>query len=115
MNKNNDATRKKRVRRDHTEKILETATRLFSEHGYQGTTFSLLAEAVQLTEPGVLHYFPSKIHLLQGVLEYHEQKNAERYLSMLQAEKKNIPDLFSLLEDLVAENEKIPGLIQLFT
>ena len=115
MNKYNSTTKKKLVRRDRTEEILETATRLFSEHGYQGTTFSLLAEAVQLTEPGVLHYFPSKIHLLQGVLEYHEQKNAERYLSMLQAEKKNIPDLFSLLEDLVAENEKIPGLIQLFT
>ena len=115
MNKYNSTTKKKRVRRDRTEEILENATRLFSEHGYQGTTFSLLAEAVQLTEPGVLHYFPSKIHLLQGVLEYHEQKNAERYLSMLQAEKKNIPDLFSLLEDLVAENEKIPGLIQLFT
>ncbi|CAG1015348.1 HTH-type transcriptional repressor ComR [Anaerolineales bacterium] len=115
MNKHNNATKKKRVRRDRTEEILETATRLFSEHGYQGTTFSLLAEAAQLTEPGVLHYFPSKTHLLQGVLEYHEQKNAERYLSMLQAEKKSIPDLFSLLENLVAENEKIPGLIQLFT
>ena len=34
---------------------------------------------------------------------------------MLQAKKKNIPDLFSLLEDMVAENEKVPGLIQLFT
>lgn len=115
MEKNNKATRKRRERRDRTEEILETAARLFSEHGFQGTTFSLIAEAVHLTEPGVLHYFPSKIHLLQGVLEYHEQKNAERYLGLLQAEKKNVPELFSLLDDLVAENEKVPGLIQLFT
>jgi len=114
MDKKN-TPKKKRERRDRSEEILATATRLFSEHGYQGTTFSLLAEAVQLTEPGVLHYFPSKTHLLKSVLEYNEQKNAIRYYSMLQAKKKNIPDLFSLLEDMVAENEKVPGLIQLFT
>ena len=114
MNQKN-TTKKKRERRDRSEEILATAARLFSEHGFQGTTFSLIAEAVQLTEPGVLYYFPSKTHLLQGVLEYHERKMAEGYLFILQAEKKSVPELFGLLENLVAENEKIPGLIQLFT
>ena len=105
----------KRVRRDRTEEILEAATKLLSEYGFQGTTLALVADAVGLTEPGVLHYFPSKVHLLQGVLEYHEQKDVETYLETIKTEKKSAAELLKLLENLVAENEKIPGLIQLFT
>lgn len=105
----------KRVRRDRTEEILEAATKLLSEYGFQGTTLALVADAVGLTEPGVLHYFPSKVHLLQCVLEYHEQREFEIYLASIGAKKENAADLFKLLENLVAENEKIPGLIQLFT
>jgi len=110
-----DTTNPKRVRRNRKEEILEQAAVLIAEHGFQGTTLSQLSEALGLTEPGILHYFPSKIHLLQGVLEYHEQKDADKYLGLLQTEKKNVPELFDLLDDLVAKNEKIPGLIQLFT
>jgi len=105
----------KRVRRDRTEEILEAATKLLGEYGFQGTTLARVADAVGLTEPGVLHYFPSKVHLLQGVLEYHEQKELEKYLEVIREEKQKPAELFKLLEDLVAENEKIPGLIQLFT
>jgi AcrR family transcriptional regulator len=105
----------KRVRRDRTAEILDAATKLLSEYGFQGTTLALVADAVGLTEPGVLHYFPSKVHLLQGVLEYHEQKDLERYADVIGAEQKDAADLLDLIENLVAENEKIPGLIQLFT
>jgi AcrR family transcriptional regulator len=115
MTKPKGTVKPKRVRRDRTEEILETATHLFGEHGFQGATLSLIAESVGLTEAGVLHYFPSKVHLLQGVLAYHEQKDIDKYLEMLESEKKNTSEIFRLLEDLNAQNEKIPGLIQLFT
>ena len=105
----------KRIRRDRTEEILDAATKLLGEYGFRGTTLARVADAVGLTEPGVLHYFPSKVHLLQGVLEYHEQKDFKKYLEIIEKEKQNPAELFKLLEDLVAENEKIPGLIQLFT
>jgi AcrR family transcriptional regulator len=105
----------KRVRRDRTEEILEAATKLLAEYGFQGTTLALVAEAVGLTEPGVLHYFPSKVHLLQAVLDYHEKKDLETYVKSGQVEQKSATEVFQLLETLVAENEKIPGLIQLFT
>jgi len=110
-----ETVKKKRVRRDRTNEILETATRLFAEYGFQGATLAQVAEAVGLTEAGVLHYFPSKVHLLQGVLEYHEQKDMETYLEAIEEDKKSSAELFALLETLVTENEKIPGLIQLFT
>lgn len=94
---------------------MEAATRLLGQYGFQGTTLALVADAVGLTEPGVLHYYPSKVHLLQAVLEHHEQKDLEQYLAASVARQQNAPELFKLLEGLVAQNEKIPGLIQLFT
>lgn len=115
MTKTSKTTKPKRVRRDRTEEILETATQLFAEYGFKGATLAQVAEAVGLTEAGVIHYFPSKVHLLQGVLEYREKKEIEKYTNRIQAEKKNATELFELLEEVVAEGEKVPGLIQLFT
>ena len=105
----------KRVRRDRREEIIEKATQLFAEYGYKGTSFALVANAVGLTEQGVLHYFPSKVHLLQAVLENREDKEVEKYSKHINGEKKNVTELFSLLEEVVGEGEEIPSLIQLFT
>lgn len=115
MAENDKTTTKKRMRRDRTEEILEAAAKLLAEYGFQGATLASVAEEVGLTEPGVLHYFPSKVRLLQGVLEYHEQKEFEAYGEVLIQERKDPAELFGLIEGLVAENEKVPGLIQLFT
>ncbi len=105
----------KQVRRDRKEEILEKASQLFGEHGFQGATLDLVARAVGLTEQGVLHYFPSKVHLLQGVLEYRDQKDIEKNSELIERVHNNLTDLFDHLDDLVTQNEKIPGLIQLFT
>ena len=115
MAKNDRNITKRRVRRDRTEEILEAATKLIAEYGFQGATLAQVAEEVDLTEPGVLHYFPSKVRLLQGVLEYHEQKELETYGEVLAQERRDTTELFALIESLVAENAKVPALIQLFT
>jgi AcrR family transcriptional regulator len=115
MNTANEIIKPARVRRDRKDEILEKATQLFAEYGYQGTSFAQVADAVGLTEQGVLHYFPNKVKLLQGVLEYFEQKEIDQYMVPVESAKLTIPGLFGLLEDIYAENEKIPGLIQLFT
>ena len=112
MAENNQTDKKTRVRRDRREEILQEAGRLFGIHGFRGTSLSSVAEAVDLTEPGLLHYFPSKVHLLQSVLAYRDQHDSEKYKALLDTEENTI---FESLEDLVAENEKIPGLIRLFT
>lgn len=48
--------------------ILTQATRLFAAHGFQGASLSDIAQAVGVTKPSVLHYFPSKEALREGVL-----------------------------------------------
>jgi len=112
MTDNNQASKKTRVRRDRREEILQEAGRLFGIHGFRGASLSSIAKAVDLTEPGLLHYFPSKVHLLQGVLAYRDQQDSEKYKALLDSDENTI---FESLENLVAKNEKIPGLIQLFT
>ncbi|MCA9976777.1 MAG: TetR/AcrR family transcriptional regulator [Chloroflexota bacterium] len=116
MSKKNDAAGviKKRVRRDRKEDILREAIKLFGEHGSQGATLAMIAEAVDLTEPGVLHYFPRKVHLLQGVLEYRDQKDVEKYALLMASEKKDVAEFFEILTGVYAEDEKSPELIQLF-
>jgi TetR/AcrR family transcriptional regulator len=48
---------------------LLAATRLFAAHGFGGTTVQDIADAVGVTKPAVLHYFPTKERLHQAVLD----------------------------------------------
>lgn len=104
----------KRVRRDRKEEILAAATTLFSEYGFKGTTLAMIADTVGLTEPGILHYFPRKTSLLQGVLEYRDKKDFEKYAALLASEKKDVAELFELIKGVYARDEQDPELIKLF-
>jgi AcrR family transcriptional regulator len=99
-------------RRNRKEAILQVASEHFAQHGFHGATLSAIAEAVGLTEPGLLHYFPSKVELLQGVLDYRDQADKSKYLAIMEQEEFS---LFSALQDLVTVNQQRPGLVQLFT
>src|ERR1700678_2973964 len=44
--------------------ILEHATRLFAERGYDGTTLQDIADAIGITRPGLYNYISSKEQLL---------------------------------------------------
>jgi AcrR family transcriptional regulator len=99
-------------RRNRKEAILQVASEHFAQHGFHGAILSAIAEAVGLTEPGLLHYFPSKVDLLQGVLDYRDQADKLKYEAVLEQEKIS---LFSALQDLVSFNQQRPGLVQLFT
>ena len=101
-----------RQRRNRKEEILQTAAEQFALHGYHGATLSKIAEAVDLTEPGLLHYFPNKEQLLQEVLDYRDQQDLAKYQVLLE-DKHAL--LFEVLQDLVEANQRKPGLVQLFT
>src|SRR5580692_5418937 len=50
-------------------RALAAATRLFAERGFEGTSIQLIADAVGVSKPAVLHHFSSKEDLRRAVLE----------------------------------------------
>jgi AcrR family transcriptional regulator len=94
------------------EKIIQAATELFAQQGFRGAKMSNIAKAADLTEPGLLHHFPSKTHLLMGVLEERDRVDSERMRILLE---KNGNHFVEAWTKLVEHNETVPGLVQLFT
>lgn len=94
------------------EQVIHEAIRFFGQNGYHGTRLADIAKAAGVTEPGLLHHFPSKAHLLMGVLAERDRIDRERFDPSLHAQA--TPPLTSL-QELVEYNETVPGLVQLFT
>ncbi len=99
-------TTKGRARR---EQLLEAALTAFAARGYRGASLASIAGDVRISQPGLLHHFPSKEHLLVRVLEYHEGRNTER----IQAATANASLADGLL-DLARHHEANPEFIRLF-
>jgi AcrR family transcriptional regulator len=99
-------TTKGRARR---EQLLETALTAFAARGYRGASLASIASDVGISQPGLLHHFPSKKHLLVRVLEHHEDRNIER----IEAAIANASLADGLL-DLARHHEANPEFIRLF-
>ena len=111
----NQTTKTKRTQTARTkfskEKIIREAIRLFGQYGFRGATLAEIARAAGLTEPGLLHHFPSKEHLLMDVLGERDRVDQEN-LGVFRNKGTNVLDGF---QTLVEHNETVPGLVQLFT
>lgn len=94
------------------EKIIQAASEFFAQQGYRGAKMADIAKAANLTEPGLLHHFPSKAHLLTAVLAERDRVDHDRF--DLSNPDKN-KGFLSSLQKLVEHNESVPGLVQLFT
>lgn len=94
------------------EKIIRAAIEFFARQGFRGAKMADIARAAGLTEPGLLHHFPSKTHLLMNVLEERDRIDKERSHAILQQEGSHFRDVVT---ELMEHNETVPGLVQLFT
>lgn len=68
--------------------IVECASRLFYEHGYDGTSFSDIVDASGLFRGNIYHYFKTKDDILKAVIEQH----LEEYRALLAKWDKELPD-----------------------
>lgn len=50
------------------EAILKAATKMFAAHGFERTPVRKIAEKVDLSVPGMFHYFPSKEDILNEIM-----------------------------------------------
>jgi AcrR family transcriptional regulator len=93
------------------EKIIQSAIQAFAQKGFRGAKMADIAKAAELTEPGLLHHFPSKTHLLMAVIRERDRIDSERMRATLQ---KNGNHFLEAGIELVEHNQTVPGLVQLF-
>lgn len=94
------------------EKIIQAAIEFFARLGFRGAKMADIAKEAGLSEPGLLHHFPSKTHLLMAVLEERDRIDKGRSHAILQQEGSHF---LEVVTELVEHNETVPGLVQLFT
>jgi AcrR family transcriptional regulator len=86
------------------EEILAVALDVIARHGYRGASVREIADAVGLSQAGLLHYFDSKDELFTAVLVKRDEVD-------------NAGSTGDFLDDLVrivAHNADVPGLVRLF-
>lgn len=96
--------------RERRRVILDSATRLFSEGGFNRVSLADIAEVVGITQAGLLHHFPTKAALLIAVLQEREAGNAE---AVEHSRAEGVDPLTSYFRTLES-NDQNPGLVQLF-
>jgi len=87
------------------EEILDSALGVIGRNGYQRTSVRDIADAVGLSQAGLLHYFSSKDALFAEILRRRDEVDRER-----------LPDPRARVEaliDVVRHNADVPGLVQL--
>lgn len=100
---------KGRIRR---QEILRTALQAFADQGYRATSMREIADAVGLSQAGLLHYFRSKNELLAEVLHLRDTEDAAFIRRLGQMDGL---DALHRLVDLVEYNARREGLIRLYT
>lgn len=92
------------------EAILEAALAVFAKGGYRSGSIREIAEAVGMSEAGLLHHFPTKSALLAEVLDLRDQHSLE--LAPIDG-----PDPLQTLRGLVElarYNASVPGVVELY-
>lgn len=91
------------------EEILTTALDVIAREGYRGASVKVLAEAVGLSQAGLLHYFDSKDELFTEIL----RKRDEHDLATYRAEADEDP--LRVFLQVMRHNAEVPGLVELYT
>ena len=105
--KRGSTTEQGRTRR---EQILDVAMDAFARRGYRGASMAQIAESVGITQPGLLHHFPSKQQLLLGIFEHYESRNLAKFQAVM--EDRSFGDG---LREVARQHEEDPSFIRFFT
>ena len=96
------------------EEILERALEVIAREGYRGASVKELAEAVGLSQAGLLHYFDSKEELFTEILRKCDEVDMVHYGPIPPADVAAL-DLRRGYLDVIRHNSDVPGLVQLFS
>jgi AcrR family transcriptional regulator len=89
------------------EEILTAALDVIARNGYRRTSVRELADAVGLSQAGLLHYFSSKEELFQEILRKRDEVDASAFEGLRETP---IEGFFAVIR----HNSEVPGLVQLY-
>ncbi len=90
------------------EEILTVALDLVAQQGFRRTSIKDIADAVGLTQAGLLHYFDSKDDLWVEILRRRDEVDVSHDWGT------SAEDPGALLAAIVRHNTEVPGLVQMF-
>lgn len=93
--------------------IIQIATRLFGEQGFNATTLLGIAQECGISRAGLSHHFPTKESLLEAVLETRDQEDLEQFRRNGSRDRDGLGILRGMI-DLARYNSTVPGLIALY-
>jgi AcrR family transcriptional regulator len=96
------------------EEILRRALDVIAREGYRGASVKELADAVGLSQAGLLHYFDSKEELFAEILRKRDEVDMEVY-GPGDDETIDYTHMRELYLRIVRHNTEVPGLVQLFS
>lgn len=89
------------------EEILTAALDVIARNGYRRTSVRELADAVGLSQAGLLHYFSSKEELFQEIVRKRDDVDASAFEGLRETP---IEGFFAVIR----HNSEVPGLVQLY-
>ena len=95
------------------DEILERALEVIAREGYRGASVKELAEAVGLSQAGLLHYFDSKDELFTAILRKRDEVDSRRFGDV--DEDAPLERIREGYVGIVRHNAEVPGLVQLFS
>lgn len=96
------------------EEILSGALEVIASAGIRGASVKEIADAVGLSQPGLLHYFGSKDELFTAIIRKRDELDG---LDLAQALKvpAGLERLTAVFLALIRHNAAVPGLVELFS
>lgn len=95
--------------------IIEKATALISERGFNAFTLLGLAEACDMTRRGLDHYFASREEILIAVLRHRDEMDAAALGLSRMDEPRDEESTWRYLDEAVRRNATQPEIVRLYT
>ena len=78
--------RKQKVELDPRQTLMETAARLFAEHGFEAVSTRMLAKEADVNIAMIAYYFGSKEKLFEAIIDERLPKTREMLLGFLESD-----------------------------
>src|SRR4051794_28761608 len=90
--------------------IVAAALEVFAASGFHKGSLRDVAERAGLSQAGLLHHYPSKVHLIEAVLAWHDEQSVR----IVRAAGRDGADPLAALVALAEHNQANPTMVELY-